>query len=226
HISNLPALVVPYTRTVNETLSENPSTDVLSLLQGVAAGLRYLHSHSPPITHGDLKGSSVFVSAAGTALLSDIGIAAIPQPPDWGFHGVDDARWLAPEVMDPAMRPELGDAEAAAAHTPDATLCVSPESDIYSFGMLAYEMFSRERPFASATWAAAVIIRVVAGKRPSRPSATQSPQLSDALWALIQLCWSHDYRARPRIDAVVAWLEVIARTRAVEESFTAAVTGL
>ncbi|KAF7348729.1 Protein kinase domain-containing protein [Mycena venus] len=207
HISNLPALVVQSNRTVNQVLAEHPDTDVFHLMQGVAAGLSFLHKQNPPIIHGDLKGSSVFPSH---------------NHPDWGFHGVDDARWLAPELMDTALRPELllgtnGDA-GMLQRTPDATLPLSTESDVYSFGMLCYEMYTRARPFASTLWAAAVIVRVVEGKRPPRPSAELSPQLTDTLWELIQFCWAQDYRERPRMDAVVAWLMVLARLRGVEGS--------
>ncbi|KAJ7659230.1 kinase-like domain-containing protein [Mycena polygramma] len=215
HISNLPALVVPYRRTVAQVLEERPCTDVVQLLQGVTAGLCYLHSQNPPIAHGDLKGSTVFVSPSGIALLSDIGIAMIPQPPDWGFHGVDDARWLAPELMDPALRPEM-ESEDTAARTPDGRLPVTLESDIYSFGMLAYEMYTRVPPFASTPWLAAIVVRIVAGKRPPRPSEHESPQLTAAAWDLIELCWNHDFRNRPKISTVVAWLGVVARMQAVE----------
>ncbi|KAJ7720048.1 kinase-like domain-containing protein [Mycena metata] len=214
HLSNLPALVVPFHRTARDVMAESPNTDVLNLLQGVAAGLSYLHRQNPPIAHGDLKGSAVFVSPAGCALLSDIGIPAIPQPPDWGFHGVDDARWLAPEIMQPALRPSAAGEDSL--RTPDGRLLVTPESDIHSFAMLAYEMYTRARPFASIVWAAAVVVRVVTGKRPRRPSPDQSPQLSSEMWELIQRCWAHDYRERPHIDMLVAWLGVFANMRAVE----------
>ncbi|KAK7059905.1 kinase domain-containing protein [Favolaschia claudopus] len=217
HISNLPALVVPSYRTVNQVLAADHSTDVCHLMHGVAAGLSFLHAQSPPIVHGDLKGSTVFVSPSGSALLSDIGIAGIPQPPDWGFHGVDDSRWLAPELMDTALRPDLPDADstAGAARTPDATLPITTESDVYSFGMLSYEMHTRKRPFATTIWAAAVIVRIVEGKRPPRPSQDQSPQLSEALWDIIQLCWAHDFRHRPRMQTVEAWLSLLIRLQAV-----------
>ncbi|KAJ7894788.1 kinase-like domain-containing protein [Mycena leptocephala] len=213
HISNLPALVVPSYRTVTQTLADNACTDVLHL--GVAAGLSCLHSQNPPITHGDLKGTTVFVSS-GSALLSDIGIATIPQPPDWGFHGVDDARWMAPELMDPALRPETMCAEESTSRTPNGKLPVTLESDVYSFGMLAYEMYTRARPFGSTAWAAAVIVRVVAGQRPPRPSEQQSPQLTSGVWDLIQLCWAQDFRDRPHVDTIVAWLGVLALTRTVD----------
>ncbi|KAJ7155028.1 kinase-like domain-containing protein [Mycena filopes] len=217
HVANLPALVVPRLRTVHQVLQANPNTDVVELMRGVAAGLSYLHAQNPPIMLGDLKASSVYVSPTGQALLSDIGIAAIPQPPDWGYHGVDDARWLAPEVMDPSLRPHNSKDKYEHEHdeshgTPDATLPMTPESDVYSFGMLAYEMHTRARPFAPTVWAAAVIVRVVAGKRPPRPTAQQSPFLTDPLWELIELCWKQDYRERPTMAAVLAWLEVLNRT--------------
>ncbi|KAJ7446574.1 kinase-like domain-containing protein [Mycena latifolia] len=213
--SNLPALVVPSYRTVANFLAENPRTDVLNLMNGVAAGLSYLHSQTPPIIHGDLKGSTVFVSPSGTTLLSDIGIAAIPQPPDWGFHGLDDARWFAPEIMDPALRPMHG----SLARTPDDALPVTRESDVYAFGMLAYEMHTRALPFAEHTWAARVVVKVVGGTRPARPPPAQSPQLDDTLWSLVQLCWAHDWRRRPDIDTVLGTLAVMARMRALEGAF-------
>jgi hypothetical protein len=127
-------------------------------MQGAAAGLSYLYAQTPPILHGNLKGvrpspalthhldtnrsipshvqSSVFVSPTGTALLADIGVAMIPQPPEWSFHGIDDARWLAPEVMNPSLRPTADKYEA----TPDGALPATPESDVYAFGMLCYQV--------------------------------------------------------------------------------------
>ncbi|KAJ6471662.1 kinase-like domain-containing protein, partial [Mycena vitilis] len=195
HIANLPALVVPAHRTVTQLLRDDPHADVAFLMHGVAAGLAYLHAQKPPIVHGNLKGSSILVSSSGSALLSDIGIAGIPQPPDWAFHVVDDARWMAPEVMDPSLRPELAfDGEDGL--TPDARLPVTPESDVYSFGMLSYETHTRARPFAPTIWAAGVVIRVVEGKRPPRPSQEQSPQLTDAMWELVGFCWKQNWRER------------------------------
>ncbi|KAJ7170293.1 hypothetical protein C8R43DRAFT_876067, partial [Mycena crocata] len=151
--------------------------------------------------------STVFLSPTGATLLSDIGVAAIPQPPDWGFHGVDDARWFAPELLYPALRPDFDsqiphpDSESRESRevadcSPDLTLPVSTESDIYSFGMLAYEMYTRARPFATTTWASRVAMLVVAGERPPRPSKEQSPQLTDAVWELIRCCWAQEWGKR------------------------------
>ncbi|KAJ7077476.1 kinase-like domain-containing protein [Mycena crocata] len=165
-------------------------------MRGVVKGLQYLHGQSPPVVHGDLKGSTVLVSSCGTILLSDIGITRIPQPPDWNFNDIDDSRWCAPEILYPPLRPEFPTNDAPS--TPDSTRADSVEGDIYAFGMVSYEMQAREKPFHDTKLGCTVSINVVAGKRPGRPSQEHSPQLTDTIWELIQSCWAQDYRERRR----------------------------
>ncbi|KAJ7854386.1 hypothetical protein B0H14DRAFT_2756377, partial [Mycena olivaceomarginata] len=137
HISNLPALVVPAFRTVAQVLKQDPQK------RRVAAGLGHLHVQTPPIAHGDLKG-----------------------PPEWDFKTGDDARWLAPEVLYPSLRPEVEDGEGFQA-------VIRGEC---SPGW----MFTRDLPFAS-TPLRSVMIAVIQGARPPRPSMEQSLQLTDCL---------------------------------------------
>ncbi|KAJ7804222.1 kinase-like domain-containing protein [Mycena olivaceomarginata] len=176
-------------------------------MKGVAAGLSHLHAQTPPIAHGDLKGvrscflpplfccttctqSTIFVSPTGIAILSDIGIASIPRPPEWDFKTGDDARWLAPEVMYPPLRPEVEDGEGF-----QASKNVTCESDVYVFAMASYEMCTRDLPFAPIP-PRSVMIAVIQGVRPPRPSTEQSPQLTDCLWAIIQESWAQKYPDR------------------------------
>ncbi|KAJ7056628.1 kinase-like domain-containing protein [Mycena amicta] len=219
HVSNLPALVVPFYPTAKQVLENDADgkVDVLPLLQDVASGLSFLHSRSPPIAHGDLKCSTILLRPCTdptnhktkyTALLSDIGIASIPQPPDWTFQGVDDARWLAPEVMDPSLRPVSSIRKICNDLDPTASLSVTTESDVYSFGMLTYEMHTRTRPFSTTTWSAAVVVSVVRGVRPA-----SAEMISEGICMLVESCWKQDWRERPNIDTVVAWLRVISKTR-------------
>ncbi|KAJ7828118.1 kinase-like domain-containing protein [Mycena olivaceomarginata] len=175
-------------------------TDVPMQMNGVAAGLGHLHAQTPPIAHGDLKSSTIFVSPTGTAILSDIGIASIPQPPEWDFKTGDDARWLAPEVLYPSLRPEVEDGEGF-----QASKIVTCESNVYAFAMASYEMFTRDLPFAS-TPPRSVMIAIIQGARPPRPSTEQSPQLTDCLWALIQECWAQKYQDRPKIRVILGSL--------------------
>lgn len=42
-----------------------------------AAGLHYLHVQKPPIVHGNLKPSNIFVNATGTIKIAEFGISVV-----------------------------------------------------------------------------------------------------------------------------------------------------
>jgi serine/threonine protein kinase len=97
----------------------------------------------------------------------------------------------------------------------------SPSSDIYAFGMLAFEvhayfetrcsfshptpqMFTDEVPFdtlgsKSAFW---IMARVHAGDRPSR-SFDKQKRISDVMWETMRNCWAADPKARPTAAMIV-----------------------
>lgn len=54
-----------------------PWSRCLELLQGVVAGAEFLHSYTPPIIHGDLKGSNILISAAGAPKIADFGTSFV-----------------------------------------------------------------------------------------------------------------------------------------------------
>lgn len=61
-------------------------------------------------------------------------------------------------------------------------------------------MHTRTRPFVSLTWPACVVMHVVSDRgRPPRPLPAQSPQMSDAMWELIQCCWKHEWAERRKL---------------------------
>ena len=68
------------------------------LLRGIAAGCDFLHAHSPPIIHGDLKTRNIIVAFDGTPKLADFGssyiVAGVPCPHE-GFS----VAFAAPEVL-------------------------------------------------------------------------------------------------------------------------------
>jgi serine/threonine protein kinase len=97
----------------------------------------------------------------------------------------------------------------------------SPSSDIYAFGMLAFEVpayvetrfpsahhnpqtFTDEVPFdtlgsKSPFW---IMTRVHAGDRPSRSSDKQK-RISDIMWEIMRNCWAADSKARPTAAMIV-----------------------
>lgn len=183
-------------------ISANPTVDKLCLITGIAAGLGYLHSLTPPVIHGNIKGSNVLVDPYGNPCLSDISIARMSLPLDWTpVHGTGSARWLAPELIYPK---EDGD-----------DYPVTPQTDVYSFGMTVLEILSGHPPFSHRRHDTNVICDIYHGRRPTRPP---NSEITDSIWALIQNCWNQAPDQRVNINAVGFWLALLHQTRAAQGS--------
>jgi serine/threonine protein kinase len=104
-------------------------------------------------------------------------------------------RWAPPEVLD--------------------TSHFSALSDIYSFGLVLFELISREVPFrelAGGALAEGLIKEAVcSGRRPVIPSSCPAP-----IAALIEECWHGQPRRRPSAVEIVHRLHLIAQDYAPE----------
>jgi serine/threonine protein kinase len=102
------------------------------IISQVAAGLDYAHSRS--IVHRDIKPQNVLVTPEGRAVLADFGLARMLEKTQrlTGAGGVVGT----PEYMSP---------EQAAGRPTDH------RTDVYSMGVVLYEMVSGVRPFTAET---------------------------------------------------------------------------
>jgi len=66
--------------------------------RGILKGLSYLHTHEPPISHRDLKGSNVLVDLNFTAKLADFGCSKCDVSSKT-FSTQGSVLWMAPEVL-------------------------------------------------------------------------------------------------------------------------------
>jgi Tol biopolymer transport system component len=115
--------------------------DVVDLLIGVASGLAAAHEVN--ILHRDIKPANILVSKNGYAKLADFGLAKLAE--SMTGEGVMPAltELTRPGVIVGTiayMSPEQASGRP-----------VDARSDIFSFGVLLYELFAGRRPFAGAT---------------------------------------------------------------------------
>jgi tRNA A-37 threonylcarbamoyl transferase component Bud32 len=141
------------------------------------------HAHAHGILHRDVKPTNVWLMRDGTVKLGDFGLALSldgTQLTDEDMR-VGTAAYIAPEQA-------LGSG-------------VSPQSDLYSLGVMLYEMVAGRRPFYGDT-ALAVISQHV-NSRPVAPS-WHNPAIHDALDRLILELLAKSPSERPTGAAVVA----------------------
>jgi predicted ATPase len=159
---------------------------ILEIAAAVAAALAAAHDKG--IVHRDLKPANVMVTGDGRVKVLDFGLARIagPQPGDpLDSELATDLHTREGVVMGtvPYMSPEQVEGRA-----------VDHRTDIFSLGVVLYEMTAGVRPFSGASPAA--LMSSILRDSP-RPLVEWRPDLPAALAALVDRCLAKDPGARP-----------------------------
>ena len=131
----------------------------------VADALECVHSHA--LVHRDVKPSNVMVSRAGEVKLMDLGIAKDPLASEITRTGavVGTPAYVAPEMLE---------GEPATEH-----------SDMWSVGVMLYELVTGRRPFQGDTFAE---LFASVRKRRARPVRDVAPAVPRRLARAIERC--------------------------------------
>ncbi|HEV2514136.1 MAG TPA: serine/threonine-protein kinase [Devosia sp.] len=140
--SGLPYFVMDWIdgEDLDRSIAEERSFDrALRIAISIARSLH--HAHTRNVLHGDLKPSNIIVRRQGDQpVLLDFGQL------DWAPGGAAETNRGA--LGTPLyVAPEFIDDEGERTSDPDALL-LTPQADIYSLGILLYEIFLGEPPFA------------------------------------------------------------------------------
>ena len=136
-------------------LREVPTRQRLEMFRQVCGAVHYAHQNL--VVHRDLKPANILVTAEGTPKLLDFGIAKLLAA------GLDPEE--APTAtMLPMMTPEYASPEQVKGET------VTTASDVYSLGMVLYELLTGRRPYAVRTDSLEEIVSAVCGTEPQAPS--------------------------------------------------------
>jgi hypothetical protein len=167
------------------------------ILSQIAKALSVMHARG--IVHRDLKPSNVLLEGS-VVKVADFGLAGLIEHAPIAATGLtnEDVRalTLTGAIMGTPlyMAPELvrGAGEAG------------PPADVFSFGVVAYELLSTKLPFAVPP-----VLERLSGRQVPAPAplGESSPHLPARLCALVDSCLALAPEARPTAEIVVAALE-------------------
>ncbi|MBS1788044.1 MAG: protein kinase [Acidobacteria bacterium] len=115
------------------------------------------HAHQKLVIHRDLKPSNILVTADGTPKLLDFGIAKLlsPDPGEAITRTETAVRLMTPDYASPEQ--VRGGA-------------ISTTTDVYSLGVVLYELLAERRPYEFETYSPLVIERAICDTEAPRPS--------------------------------------------------------
>lgn len=169
---------------------------VVRLGEQLAAALA--HAHAEGICHRDLKPSNILMDPAGAPLLLDFNLSSDPRAAERRLGGT--LPYMPPEQIRATLLERRREASA-----PDS------RSDIYSLGVILYELLCCASPFGDlalaspqgslAEAATELIRRQAAGPRPIR---SVNPHVNARLAAVVESCLAVDPARRPASAAQLA----------------------
>ena len=130
----------------------------------ILKGLEYLHSQDPPVIHRDLKCQNIFINGtSGDLRIGDLGLSTVHR------NGKVLSVLGTPEFMAPDMYEENSYDEKV---------------DVYAFGMVLLEIFTKEIPYSECSNPAQIYKKVSRGEPPESLSRIKSRHARE----FIELC--------------------------------------
>jgi serine/threonine protein kinase/tetratricopeptide (TPR) repeat protein len=125
-------------RTLAELIRQGPLPIQTILRYGCQITSALAHAHEKGVVHGDLKPANIIVTPIGEAKILDFGLARRNSPTEFDRQTLETVSETGPGLGGtlPYMAPEQIEGSDA-----------SERTDIWSFGIVLYEMLTGTRPF-------------------------------------------------------------------------------
>jgi serine/threonine protein kinase len=157
-----------------------PLEKVISIALDIARGLEYIHLQG--IVHRDVKPENILFDGEFCAKVIDFGVACEEAYCNLIDDDPGTYRWMAPEMYK---------------HKP-----YGRKVDVYSFGLVLWELDTGSLPYEDMTPVQAAFAIVNKNMRPVIPASCPAP-----LRLLIEQCWSSQSEERPEFQQIVQILE-------------------
>jgi serine/threonine protein kinase len=176
-ISDRPFIVMEYLDGM--TLRDRLQLQCLTTAEAVTCAMHIAdalaHAHAAGVVHRDINPANLFITRQGHVKLLDFGIAQRQR---------DGSR--TPTGMETRSTGTL----TGTTHymSPEQAMCfdVDERSDIFSTGVVLYEMLSGRRPFAGPD-PAATIQQIISGRPyPLRPVVDVRPEIEEIVWRCLE----------------------------------------
>lgn len=157
---------------------------VKRVASGAARGMAYLHHGNPPVLHRDLKSANLLLDESYTAKVCDFGLSRLKAQARSMTGNCGTVQWMAPEVL--------------------AGTSYDEKADVFSYGIILWELLSRECPYEGMTAIQCALAVLNRDKRPEIPK-----WCPPAYHALIKSCIKKDPAERPEFSQVIVMLEAM-----------------
>jgi serine/threonine protein kinase len=195
------------------SLLKFPWKDRVQCASDIASGMSFLHSKG--FIHRDLKSLNVLCTENGRCMIADLGLARrLERAADADAVNTDKKKkknQLSLQNSDGYERKHEGVtawAGTAAWMAPEVTgYDYGPSVDVFSFGVVLWELLTCRIPWAGSSYTFAhLIIRAVL--RGERPEVTDEDlkEVPDGYVALMKQCWQTEPKERPTFKRAMAML--------------------
>jgi len=158
--------------------------EIVRIMKGVASGTRYLHHQS--ILHRDLKPSNILLNTNLEPKIADFGISrSYDGDGECQMTSIGTPLYMAPENINRS--------------------CYSSSADIYAFGMIFLQMFTKQRLFHEMGDKNMLCILFHVAKNNVRPTIPDHVPVD--LKLLIERCWNSNSSNRPSAEEICSILE-------------------
>jgi serine/threonine protein kinase len=165
-------------------------SDKINFLADITSGLKKIHEKG--LIHKDFHMGNI-LSNGNFCYITDLGLCRPASEKDQSkVYGV--LSYVAPELLKFVLDSEESDMSSAPYSQP---------TDVYSLGIIAYELFSGLSPYHDVDYEGSLLEKINEGLRPNLDDV-QAPQL---LKDLISRCWDANPQNRPTASEIFKFLD-------------------